>query len=63
MHLALCDDRLHSVSIAVAAQVITVVALVCHDMPATLSGPANAARQADRFHRGNEMASIGVLAR
>jgi hypothetical protein len=32
-------------------------------MPTTLSGPTLAAQQADRFHRGNEMASIGVLAR
>ena len=63
IHLALRDDRLHSVSIAVAAQVIAVVALVGHDIAATLAGSPRLSWQADRLHRGHEMAGVGVLTR
>ncbi len=44
MHLALRNDRLHPVPVAVAAQFIAVVALVCHDIAAALSGPAHVSR-------------------
>lgn len=45
VHLSVADDRLHSMTIAVTAQFITVVALIRHHIATALARPAGPGRR------------------
>ena len=63
LHLSLSDDGLDPKAITVTAQFLAIVALVSHDIAATLAWPTGAPRQVNPFHGGHEVSCIRFLTR
>lgn len=61
MHLTSGDDRFHSMSIAVTAKRVTVIAFVRHNVATTFTRPPNGSRQMHLLQGGHKVAAIRIL--